>query len=455
MSTKRKRITVSISAALFVVTSYVAFLNPAFAIDFNGCEVYDTSGNCLDNFYIQNGIDYDPSIPVCTLDGTPLGESDEEKEVEIGAELDYQGRTILNTQQIAAIKQNQPVYEEAAEEVGLPWQLLAALHFKTTGLKVENPSNEEGVYQYPANETTVTTVYPAGLIDKQEFLEQTKTAAEFLKGSTPTLKSDIKEIEPVKEALYRYLVGSDTIYSTQAKDLGFDNAYDGSPEIVNKIDEKRDSTKKDTSTTWGEYDDESKKLTYPASHTYGAYLVYATISGISLANCGGLVSGGMNLEQAQEFMQTYLKIDQGDPSGDRQYTAGYQVCQSLTDNCVTFSAYFVNKYTSLNAANVNGGVVVETMQSKNPDMPIGREPRPYAVFSVKKGVTLCEGGIPCGHTGIVLGVNKEENTIIIGEAAWCKPGFTGAHVYNLSAWTDTAYVYAYTDDYIKKDQLQP
>lgn len=457
MSTKRDRLAVGITTAVFVVAGYLTFFNPAFALDFNGCEVYDTDGNCLDDFYIQNGIDYDPSIPVCTLDGNPIDGSDKETEqVEIGAELDYLGRSILNIQQVAAIKQNQPVYEEAAKKADIPWQLLAALHYKTTGLKVENPSNGRGVYQDPALATDDTTaLYPSGPIDKDEFLRQSIVTADIIKTAVPVLKADGKDVDAVKEALYIYLVGSNSIYSGQAEDLGFDYAYDGSPEIMNKVDEKRDSTNDKNLETWGQYDEDRKKLVYPALKTYGAYPVYATIAGISLADCGGLVSGGMNLNQANEFMQTYLQIDAGDPNGDRQYTAGFQVCQSLTDNCVTFSAYFVNKYTTLNAANVNGGLVVETMKNKNPDMAIGREPRPYAIFSVKKGVTLCEGGIPCGHTGVVLGVDKEENTIIIGEAAWCKPGFTGAHAYNLSAWTDTAYVYAYSDDYINQDQLQP
>lgn len=439
MLIKAQRIVIAVVMVISLLAAG-AVLSPVLAVDFNGCEVYDTDGNCLDEFFIKNDIDYDPSIPVCTADGSPLGESNEKPVVEIGAERDYIGRPVVTSSQISVIKKNQSVYETAAKSAGIPWQLLAAIHVKASNLSLVNPDNGLGVYQLSGGS------YPVGAIDQQGFLEQSTAVASRLKLSTPELAETISRVEPVKSALYQYFVGSNSSYDQQAKTLGFTTTYDGSPEIMNKVDEKRDSSK--NTTTWGVYDKVSGTITYPAGDGYGAWPIVASIAGISLANCAGLVEGGMNLDQAKAFMDLYLKIDQGDPNGDRKYLAGFEVCNSKTDNCVTFSGYFVNKYTTLRPGNVNGGDVVDRMKSLNPELSVGREPRPYAVFSTKKGTTQCGSGA-CGHTGVVLGVDKAADTIIIGEAAWCRPGFTGAHVYQLSRWTGTDYVYAYTDGAIK------
>jgi hypothetical protein len=454
LSSLKKRLVIA-SAVIFGLGGVAFFITPALAVDFNGCEVYDTEGNCLDDFYIANDISYDPSVPVCTADGTPLGEAVEEGEepvVEIGAEADYSGRPILGGGQIAAITEHQSIYEQAADEQEIPWQILAVLHLKGSGLTLENPENGLGLYQIPFSEIDS---YPEGPVEDDEFLEQTKQAAEYIKGANSTLTNDISKVDDVKLAFFRYLtpVGSAALYTNQASELGFDNAYDGSPEVMNRVDAERDPARAEAN-TWGQYDEEDEALVYPAGQEYGAYPIFATISGISLAGCG-LTEGGMDLDQARAFMEIYKQIDNGDPNGDSQYLAGFWHCTAgyLTDNCVTFSGYFVNKYTDLRPANVNGRIVVNTMNAYNPGTQVAREPRPFAVFSTASGVTLCADGQACGHTGIVLGVNKEEDTIIIGEAAWCRPGFTGAHVYQLSRWNGTGYTYLYTDDHLKEDVL--
>src|SRR6187402_2636773 len=124
MSTKLKRIIAGIITSAVLVIAGVT-LSPVLAIDWNGCEVYDTEGNCLDDFYIKNDIDYDPSVPVCTANGSPLSDSSDEdkKAVEIGAERDYVGRPVINTPQIEAIKNNQSTYEAAAKDSNIPWQM--------------------------------------------------------------------------------------------------------------------------------------------------------------------------------------------------------------------------------------------------------------------------------------------------------------------------------------------
>ncbi|MFZ1301897.1 MAG: phage tail tip lysozyme, partial [Candidatus Microsaccharimonas sp.] len=96
------------------------------------------------------------------------------------------------------------------------------------------------------------------------------------------------------------------------------------------------------------------------------------------ATCGTLTDGGMNLDQAKAFMEIYKKIDDGDPNGDRQYLSG--ACDTLTDNCVTFSSYFIRKYTTINFVSNDGGKVVQSTLAGNPELESGTVPKAYAMF---------------------------------------------------------------------------
>lgn len=179
--------------------------------------------------------------------------------------------------------------------------------------------------------------------------------------------------------------------------------------------------------------------------------------GSSAQSCGGLTSGGMNLEQAKEFMATYKQIDSGDPNGDAKYLT--TACTTLTDNCVTFSAYFVNKFTNLNFGIHNGAKVVSETLAKNTQLKSGTVPEPYALFGVKKGVTLCDwdgngtDDAPCGHTGIILGVDTAKGVVIVGEAAYCDDNFTAAREYPIDEWSNGEYSYAYLNSYIKPEMM--
>lgn len=282
----------TILAFSFITSSFT------YAFDQNGCENYDNDGKCVDEEYILNDISIDKNVPVCTISGKPTSESTEEdeKSIDIGAERDYKGRPILNSAQISAIKSNRPTYEAAAKEADIPWQMLAAIHLRESGLKVENPSNGLGVYQDTSIIKPGTKVadryessfYTPGPISADEFLAQSKKAAALLKSKASKPKeltsNPYKSIEMVKDAFFGYN-GRSSQYAQQAKDLGFANDYDGSPYVMNKVDEKRDPEKNPDK--WGQIKTDGGKLVYPANNDYGAYPVFASIAGISLANCGG------------------------------------------------------------------------------------------------------------------------------------------------------------------------
>ena len=163
----------------------------------------------------------------------------------------------------------------------------------------------------------------------------------------------------------------------------------------------------------------------------------------------GLVSGGMTLEQANSFMEEYRSISPRFVSQNPQLAewgiTATTSCTSDLENCVAFSKYFLNRYTSISTNAVGNGSEVVGNLSKNFGLPVGDKPQPYAIFSTASGTTMC-GPVLCGHTGVVLGIDEANNKIIIGEAGCSQPfEWTGAHEKDLSKYTDGNYTYAYTD----------
>lgn len=173
--------------------------------------------------------------------------------------------------------------------------------------------------------------------------------------------------------------------------------------------------------------------------------------GITTSCGGGLAAGGMTLEEAKEFMELYKNsadsIDYIGGSG-RDCTGG------PLSNCVSFSTYFINKYTNIQGfmtgAPGNGSTVATNVISRNPGIDNGHSPRPYAIFSTPSGSEMC-GNVKCGHTGVILGVDTDKGVVIVGEAA-CGRGtdWDTAREYPLSQFDSDAYTYAYTEGLLKE-----
>jgi len=122
----------------------------------------------------------------------------------------------------------------------------------------------------------------------------------------------------------------------------------------------------------------------------------------------------------------------------------------IANNCVSFSRYFINMYTNDYITNHitvglgNGADIVGSLLSGGYAFTDGGStPQVYAIFSTSSGSTMCNGKA-CGHTGVVLGINTNTNTIIIGEAA-CGAGESGikAREEPLSTFMTSSYRYAY------------
>lgn len=208
---------------------------------------------------------------------------------------DYAGRQILTQGQLAQIAKNQPFYEQAAKKANIPWQMLAVVHLRETGLRRVNPAGGQGVYQYPGGEGGP---YPTGPVSDVEFQRQTDFTAQYLKqkalssnypeNKQLTASSDSKVI---KDTFFSYN-GRASIYKKQATSLGFsgNQGYEGSPYVMNKADAIRDPAV--NKTTWGQVKIDHGGLVYPANNDYGAFVTYASLAGIHINCSDAVVSNG-------------------------------------------------------------------------------------------------------------------------------------------------------------------
>lgn len=173
--------------------------------------------------------------------------------------------------------------------------------------------------------------------------------------------------------------------------------------------------------------------------------------GISTTCGGGLQAGGMTLQQAIAFMDKYKSAPDS-----KQFIggAGQDCAGGPLSNCVSFSVFFINKYTTLQGFGEgtspgNGSTVVPNVIARNPSVQNGKSPRPYSLFSTQSGSEMC-GDVKCGHTGVILGVDTANGKVIVGEAA-CggEADKDTAREYELSQFDSGAYTYAYTEGFLK------
>lgn len=158
---------------------------------------------------------------------------------------------------------------------------------------------------------------------------------------------------------------------------------------------------------------------------------------------GTLISGGMTLEQAKEYMKNYENIAKQKLPASTYSVNDTQCIGGSYYNCVAFTQYFITVNTNKKAPDLgNGVVVVSQLIQKNLAQDGGHTPKIYAVFSQY---------IPdsaAGHTGIVLGIT--DKSIIIGEANchsskshYTTPGAIRAREISIEEATGKNYTYAY------------
>ena len=172
-------------------------------------------------------------------------------------------------------------------------------------------------------------------------------------------------------------------------------------------------------------------------------------SGGGNVDIGQLVDGGFKTvdEARKGVMNEYRSIkyrSYGESKEGDAYLSKYHIprvnCKvSALENCVSFSKWFINRFTNKEVTAIGDGGQVVSNLINNYGFSNGKtEPKPYAIFSTG------DGGF--GHTGVILGIDKARNKIIIGEAGcFADFNFTDAKEENLSKFTNGSYTYAYTD----------
>ena len=160
----------------------------------------------------------------------------------------------------------------------------------------------------------------------------------------------------------------------------------------------------------------------------------------------GLKKGGITLKEAKQWMETYRQEAAKKRRGSYMFQSAYVLdagCGGGTlNNCVAFSQWFLNKYTSIGpswANTANGDQMVNRLKTSK-GLKTGNEPRPYAIFSTGT----------YNHTGVVMGLTN--NSIVVCEAS-CSSGYTsywpGCSEWSLETAKSKRMTYAYTDDILK------
>lgn len=200
----------------------------------------------------------------------------------------------------------------------------------------------------------------------------------------------------------------------------------------------------------------SRQIRATDSQNYYDSLINTDLASSSSGSstCMGLADGGATDDEAQAIMDEYHELqtafqncskDNGDTWCSEYHIQATNCSGGSLSNCVAFSQYFINRYTTY--ANKEGGVgglpngvdVVNTLLSKSGFTDGGTEPRAYAIFS-KPGPSAA------GHTGVVLRVDIANNLVVVGEASCSAYDWTGVHTYTLDEMRSGTYTYAYTDD---------
>ena len=393
-----------------------------------------------------------------------------------GNYTNYAGDAVLTGAQITLLESNIATYQQAIQETGtsskgITWQLIAAIHYKETGLGRYNPSNGQGVYQmYSYVNATGESFSPAESISESEFLRQTKLViTEVIVPKLDSLGLTLRSDDEIKRFFFSYN-GMSERYINRALAMGFSeeqaNNGEGSTYVMNRYDAARDPSNLDTmDPNWyGGYVSDGVWSDTATSQTFGAFTVYAAIGGATVC-VDGVFDGGLTLEQAEALMDDYINNVN---CSDYDIYCAHGSSGGAKANCVTFVQYFIARFTTATGigATGDGGWVVSNLTGTDVSTSLGTyahtydysakgfvyggfSPQPFAIFSTGKGTSMC-GSVKCGHTGVVLGIDAASDTIYIGQAGYDTPlvGYSDVVKKKLSDYTTGEYWFAYTDSII-------
>ena len=224
----------------------------------------------------------------------------------IGDNKDYAGNQILTDEELDRVKKFQPVYQKIASKYGMPWQVLAAVHYRESDLKhgsSDRGSKCEGAYGvFPREAWLCGDEY-----DDEKFEKVTDKAASDVDNKRNLVGGgDWNDPRALKRTFFAYNSGEGYVlgykghvYVKQAEKLGFSHQEgldgEGSPYVMNKADEKRDPNR--NGSNWGQIKGDGGGIGYPANQDYGAYVVYLGLGGGSGSSSGGGASIEKRIEE--------------------------------------------------------------------------------------------------------------------------------------------------------------
>lgn len=207
-----------------------------------------------------------------------------------GNNTNYAGAQVWSEAELQKIEENRPFYEEAANQYGFPWQILAVLHSHETGLRRYNPENGQGVYQlfsYTDGGSNSNRFTPASSISEEEFRRQTLIAAK----EVSEMVSDLSTPGGIKRLFFQYN-GTADVYIQKAINMGFSREDaengEGSMYVMNRYDARRDPTSSSMDSLWpGRFVGDGVYDSGATSNGFGAYVQYEALAGSSYCSAAG------------------------------------------------------------------------------------------------------------------------------------------------------------------------
>lgn len=354
---------------------------------------------------------------------------------------DYAGKQVIPDAQMKKIEENAPFYIAAADKYDLPWQILAVIHIRETTLGRSNPSNGQGIYQF-LNKNGGP--YPAGAVDDAEFQRQTDYLANMVKNdyvtrnypNNRTLTKENASPETIKDLFFSYN-GRSAKYSQQATVAGYDPAtqgYEGSPYVMNKADSKRDPNV--NKTTWGQVKRDKGPVEFPANQGYGAFVMYAALSGIQVTSSGSAsCNSSINLENITGVREKIVALAQQElalwQSGALVPGTGYKkYSQNRSENwCADFTSWIYNQ-AGVPLSNTKDGNVAAVQSQMEIGKKTGRF-HPKEGYTPKPGdIVIRKNGV--SHVNIVISVTGTwpdgKSTTIGGNQGGGRGGFNASKV---------------------------
>lgn len=214
-----------------------------------------------------------------------------------GRNVNYAGVQVWSDAEMQAIEANKAIYEKAADQYGISWQILAVLHSHETSLGRRNPvsdwSNEKSEGVYGLHSWAVSgriSIDVKEEISDDEFLQQTIWAAEFVKENYGDL--NLKTDDGVKTMFYRFNGLGNPYYHDKAIALGFGEEGaaigEGSPYVMNRYDEQRDPTSANMNSAWpGRFVKDGVYDAGAVANNFGAFVQYEALKGSSYCSAAG------------------------------------------------------------------------------------------------------------------------------------------------------------------------